>query len=347
MLCLCMTGRCNIRCAHCACSCAPEKGELLPLEMCKTIAQRAHCLGFGYIQITGGEPFVYERQLLELAQYASGIGLTVFVGTNGFWGEDIRNCGRLVAALRKAGCSRLQLSFDGFHEEFVPLSAIVNIGMAAERAGIDVQVSPVTIANDQIEVRLKDAFRNTRVGIVSQPLSPYGRAADLEPALFPDRSGDMDHSCALSFVTTIYPDGRVFACCGPALSASAANPLWLGSVYEDSLDSITRRVEGDALLSAIRILGGCRSGAVLLPEASPPPTALPVETRCTRCLAFWNDPARRQKARMVLQERPDIQQNIVMRRMVLRQRLTALVGRQASSASRSGAQEADFVLGLL
>ncbi|SOE87105.1 Radical SAM superfamily enzyme, MoaA/NifB/PqqE/SkfB family [Burkholderia sp. YR290] len=65
-----LLGRCNLRCAHCYMDGAPERQELLPVELVISAIRESRKLGVGVIYLTGGEPFLY-KQLDRVLNVAS------------------------------------------------------------------------------------------------------------------------------------------------------------------------------------------------------------------------------------------------------------------------------------
>ena len=320
IFCLCVTNRCNIRCSHCIYGCGPNKRRMLPLVDCKRVADEAKAFGYSYFLISGGEPFLSEQHLLQLVAHAAQWGLSVVVGTNGFWGKEPESCRRTVAALKSAGLSRLGVSTDRFHEEFIPLSAVLQIAEEATRVDLPVDIVTVVVNNENPETRLLAILSDARVGITARQLAPYGRAAQLSRDLFPPRP-EMGKTCLFSFVPTVFSDGRVFACCGPCVMAPRSHPLWIGSIFESSLQAMLAKQEGDSLLQAIKVLGGARAIELLLPDFRPPEPRGGIETLCTRCISVWSDKRLQEKARSHLAVRSDIRKEITVLHMVLRQEL--------------------------
>ena len=75
-----VTTKCPYQCPQCY----MERGEMqLPLECAKEVIDLAHSNGAKAIQITGGEPILYDH-LLEMISYAKTKGLYSFVATSGY-----------------------------------------------------------------------------------------------------------------------------------------------------------------------------------------------------------------------------------------------------------------------
>ena len=75
-----VTTKCPYQCPQCY----MERGETqLPLECAKEVIDLAHSNGAKAIQITGGEPILYDH-LLEMISYAKIKGMFSFVATSGY-----------------------------------------------------------------------------------------------------------------------------------------------------------------------------------------------------------------------------------------------------------------------
>ena len=72
---------CNAKCVFCSYPDAKERKEVR-LEDGRRAIDALRDLGVAIVSLTGGEPFL-DRDLFDIAEYASGEGLIVFTGTNG------------------------------------------------------------------------------------------------------------------------------------------------------------------------------------------------------------------------------------------------------------------------
>jgi len=101
-----VTGRCQCDCAHCSASGQPAGGpELLAGEI-KKIIDDARAMGSPKIGFTGGEPLL-RGDIAELTAYASGLGLSVSIDTNGLLLDE-----RTARGLKAAGVSNINVSLD-------------------------------------------------------------------------------------------------------------------------------------------------------------------------------------------------------------------------------------------
>lgn len=130
-----LTYRCNAACRFCYYCCGPDAGGLMPTEMALAAwtALRRLAGEAASVHLTGGEPFLYFDRLLEICEYAQRLGLggADYVETNTGWLSDEGEARHRLKALDAAGLQRLKISWDVFHEEFVPVEkvqALVRIG---------------------------------------------------------------------------------------------------------------------------------------------------------------------------------------------------------------------------
>jgi radical SAM protein with 4Fe4S-binding SPASM domain len=115
-----LTRRCNLSCAHCYLDAGTRRGgtpdELTTGEVTDLLDGIAALSDETMVVLTGGEPLL-RPDILELARYASGLGLMVVMGTNGMLLSDAR-----VAALQDAGVQAAGISLDSldpaYHDEF-------------------------------------------------------------------------------------------------------------------------------------------------------------------------------------------------------------------------------------
>lgn len=95
-----VTTKCPYQCPQCY----MERGEKqLPLEFAKEVIEFAYSNGAQAIQITGGEPILYDN-LLELICYANSKGMYSFAATSGYGATQtlytsLRNCGLTILCI--------------------------------------------------------------------------------------------------------------------------------------------------------------------------------------------------------------------------------------------------------
>lgn len=139
-----ITKRCNLKCEHCYLDAAELEGrdETSSAQARSIIDSIAELNKDAMLILTGGEPLL-RPDLPELASYASGLGLTVVVGTNGTLLDD-----QSVATLVESGVKGAGISLDsvesGYHDRFRGTTGAWERTLsgieALKRHGVDFQV---------------------------------------------------------------------------------------------------------------------------------------------------------------------------------------------------------------
>jgi len=79
-----VTRKCNLKCLHCYSSSGPTETEALDIADLKLAVSDAHALGYTFVTLSGGEPFLYP-DLAEILTHAKGLGLVTGIVTNGMF----------------------------------------------------------------------------------------------------------------------------------------------------------------------------------------------------------------------------------------------------------------------
>lgn len=182
-----VTGRCNLRCAHCRMAAGQydPAGELTT-EQCFGLVDQILEGGQPIIILTGGEPLM-RQDIFEIGQYATGKGLRVVMGSNGTMLTQA-----VAARLKSIPIARLSVSIDfptaegqdrfrGVPGAFTAaLEGIRN----AIRAGIEIQINTtVTKLNvAYLPQLLQLALDAGAVAFHPFLLVPTGRGKDLAEA---------------------------------------------------------------------------------------------------------------------------------------------------------------------
>jgi Radical SAM superfamily len=131
-----LTYQCNASCEFCYYHCAPEKGGLMPVELClaawrslRTLAGEA-----AKIHLTGGEPFLYWDHLVDILAEGrrQNLGPVDLLETNGFWARSDVLVRDRLQRLIDLGVQRLKISVDPFHQEFVSLPPVRRLAAIAK-----------------------------------------------------------------------------------------------------------------------------------------------------------------------------------------------------------------------
>lgn len=122
-----VTEKCNIECNFCALGCSPKaKGNLSACRMKEIIDESLQLFKIENIVFTGGEPLLYEKEVIKAISYARKKGIKTRIVTNGFWATTSVKAEKLLLELVKEGLSEINISVDDFHQEYIPLSNVKN-----------------------------------------------------------------------------------------------------------------------------------------------------------------------------------------------------------------------------
>ncbi|MEE9295846.1 MAG: radical SAM protein [Phycisphaerae bacterium] len=147
-----LTARCNLRCKHCYIDASkPMPGELSTAEALRVLHEIAEVNSETLLILTGGEPLM-RPDLEELVARASGLGMTVVLGTNATHLTEDR-----ARALAEQGLAGVGVSLDSLlawrHDDFRGVRGAWEATLrgidAARRAGIDVQIQ-MTLTRENV-----------------------------------------------------------------------------------------------------------------------------------------------------------------------------------------------------
>ena len=86
------------------------------------------------IHITGGEPFLYWDEMVDILKTAQKekLGKVDLIETNGFWGKDKKVSRNRLKILNELGMQHLRISCDPFHQKYVDIESVRNLATAAK-----------------------------------------------------------------------------------------------------------------------------------------------------------------------------------------------------------------------
>lgn len=287
---------CNISCKHCASQCGPTSNHPWDVQIFKKCIEDASKIPnlTKHVHLAGGEPFLYFPQLFELALHAQKFGFTISVVTNGFWGFNQERSKDQISHLVDAGLTRVELSHDSFHKEFVPIQTIRGAIRILKEAGVHITLRVITTRKHMIDETIRDLSLGLSLedldglSIVGSPVVPVGRALLTVPEeeYYLSTSGTIG-ACSTLLNLTVRPDGNVSPCCaGSDLNLS----LSLGNINNTPLDCIVRNAEWNFLVKQL-VYQGIASFFPVLRKVGLGNKIKPLYTNiCHACTELFGDP---------------------------------------------------------
>lgn len=234
-LCLVLTTKCNAECDICYLSCSPRVNDKMPLDKALSyIRQASEIDSITSMGITGGEPFLYYDDLLDIIKAANSYKLVVSCGTNGFWAMTEEIAGQKLDELIHAGLSYLSISVDAFHKEYVSIENVRNILRAAKVRDVSIRLTCTVTKNSMNSTDIAQVLGEDISGfsIIEAPCLPIGNALDrIDSKEFIYEENLPFDKCFSENALTVKPDGSAFPC----LLTPA---LYLGSLNEQSMNMI-------------------------------------------------------------------------------------------------------------
>ncbi len=231
-----LTNKCNAECSVCCLSCSPKKNTVLDVPLVKSYIRQASEIGtIRLISFTGGETILCLSELKECICYAHRLGFEVSLVSNGFWGADYQKGHALMESLIQDGLSRITISADKFHQEYIPIQSVKNAIRICDELGL---LSAVAVMDTKSGDSVRKTIENLSpeiygIEIKPYPLFPAGKAesvpknellmlCDIEKAKCP-----FDNSFVVMF------DGTIRVCC--SVFADYIPITYLGKMGEVSL----------------------------------------------------------------------------------------------------------------
>ena len=246
---------CPNRCEFC-CHDQEEYGraKTSPAQAIDWIRQAADIPSIRRVIFTGGEPFLYYKEILEVMTATRAGGLPVRIVTAAHWAETEARARELLAPLKEQGLDELSVSTDPTHQEFVPVAFAENALRAAGELGLVNEVvgvfwDPKARVEDHLQVP-----EGTR--LLTRLAAPRGRSR--ERRITPEDYCLTDArllGCRgyQRYDFTVYPDGRLYPCCSGGSNIRA--DLALGNLREEPLAPLVDRAHADPYTRVVLSLG--------------------------------------------------------------------------------------------
>ena len=258
---VCLTERCPLSCAHCSSSSTLSGRVLDRVALLAFIGSFDRDCRPELLMLTGGEPLMRPRLVIEAAEAARAAGTRTAVLSGAFFASG----GELPAPVRDAAraVDHLSLSLDVFHERqiarddvFAALAALLRLGVATSLHMVSRGAhDPYP---DEVAAQVRSRFGDEVPMLVAQ-LRPIGRGADLLAGAAPRTPPDplAVSPCAMAAWPVVAADGEITACCNQDVVDGRARPahLVVGRAGETGWPAVRERMQRSTMLRAIRIVG--------------------------------------------------------------------------------------------
>lgn len=244
-----LTYRCPSRCACCYVFSGPEAGSKateMTVEMALDVWQAVRRLApqQGRVHITGGEPFDDYPRLLKILQQACDQRLEGLekIETNAYWCTDPEIVRQRLSQLRDLGLTKLQVSTDIYHQEFVPI----------ERVELAVSVAREVLGEKGVQVRWRDFLAQP---VLTENMTPQRRRQAWSRALARKKErllGRGAQELANLFTPKTYDSFAGHDCWSSLLGSRHVHVDGAGNVFSGTcVGIIVDRVSPDRPLDAI------------------------------------------------------------------------------------------------
>lgn len=276
------TYRCTAACSQCCFESSPTvKGRLSRQYILDTIQEvKRNFPSLEVVVFTGGEATLLKQDLIDGISAATGESLVTRIVSNGSWGKTLRSADRVASSLAEAGLRELNISTGKDHQEWVPVSSVINAAEAAIKSGI---WCLITVEADTADgARLAELVNDPRIqvlrdtrGLQIQTNSWMNFKTDPEARIqrLPDKG--RRQPCEQIFNNVVVtPYHEVSACCGltlehiPEMKLGVSKPEGVAEAYRTQQNDFLKywiRVDGP--YEIIRRLVGDQRAAEILQDS--------------------------------------------------------------------------------
>jgi organic radical activating enzyme len=257
------TSRCNAKCAMCYQSAGPQGSDVLgkaslTVDEIKTLLDQAKEIETIHprFHLTGGEAFLDVDSVVELIAYARSLGfLDLTTTTNAYWANKMPRAREICRQAHEAGMTSMEISWDFWHQPYIPAEAVSNCVLACYEFGIESNLRLLSSKTHTIDEALS-ALTPQALELVSRitcgPVFPTGRAAKtLDPGELYSQ-GTLNDNCHTYLNLTVNARGSVFPCCA---GIDQTTGELFGNIREVPLNRIVQSMNRSPMLRTIVFAG--------------------------------------------------------------------------------------------
>lgn len=267
-------------------------GKLTPANVIPLVIDYAAQESVDRFVFTGGDPFVYFRDIVTIMKAArqKGVSQPFHIVTSGFWAKRDDIVDQKLRTLRELGMDLLYVSHDLEHAKWVSKEMVYRIESYCDKYGIVLSVYGVFWERG---ARVRDLLPELKTPNTNEIMvAPIGRAREQWHRIQRDGPLEDKISCRrpLNYDIAIYPNGDTYPCCSGGFNKEAK--LLLGNSFELKAEEILRRCYRDFYVIIAKEIGFDKLITRLsnTPVARKIPAFEDISTVCEMCKAIRGDP---------------------------------------------------------
>lgn len=245
--------KCNAACLHCCFSCSPDSTDCISGNEIDNILDIVKDReDIRQVAITGGEPLLRHDEVIKIIKESSNAGKDVTLITNGFWAKNIDITNEVLTELINCGLRAITVSYDYFHAQFIPISAVKNLFSALKHYDVSTALNMV-VDREHKGKEIIDKLGETVFGvpITMVPVSRVGRGSYIsdKKLYFTDYRNSKLECPATSWEFVIHHNGFVYPCCSPMVFETS---LILGDIRTESIEDIEENLFSNIILLILK-----------------------------------------------------------------------------------------------
>lgn len=144
-----LTYACTGRCKHCSEGDHSSHGEMIdPDAAAEAVRRIAAEYDIRTVMTFGGEPLLHLAGVTKIMRAACEAGAPHRqLITNGYFSRNRNRVREVAAEIRDCGVNDLLLSVDAFHQECIPLDAVLNFARELVDVGVPTRLSPAWLVS--------------------------------------------------------------------------------------------------------------------------------------------------------------------------------------------------------
>ncbi|MFJ8228462.1 radical SAM protein [Streptomyces sp. NPDC094448] len=295
---------CNLACAHCIVESSPQRTERLTPDDVKSALTTAERGGKKHVTFSGGEVFLFRKEMIEVITFARSLGFVVDVETNGFWARNESMARDRLAPFVRAGISGLSVSADAYHVRYFPVRRAIDAVRAGRSYGLLTEINFCPSQEQETDAQIIAELNAAGEPFIHNELLIRGRGKDLLQ-LDEGRPVAELPECD-SLTTTVHATGDVYACCELDISTDAMKrtPVFLGPIDSTPEGTAEQREREDLVKEFYNPDSAIYFRKMI--EVNPLFTELSADryqSICDFCMKALGDPKRIESLRETVKER--------------------------------------------
>lgn len=252
-----ITNICNAKCEHCYVNPLFGERQIMSTKLLNECIDTAIDWNIKRLALTGGEPILFWDKISKSIEKLNNTDIQCSISTNAYWADSNEHAYKLILEMKSKGVNFLELSTDKYHQKFIPIENIIRCVKYSQDIGMSfiVRVCGENTTDEVRTLSVLSSILKNKNELVFQYTANYGQAKKSNIHSHLDFDLLKNVKCNQIGQPIIMYNRDIYACCGPSISLSKKDSLYLGKFDKKNSNVLFKKITNSNFIKQLQQFG--------------------------------------------------------------------------------------------